>query len=89
MVDDRIGADQQHDLRLHHVHHRIRHRARADAFEQRRDARRVAKPRAVVDVVGAEARAHELLEQIRLLVAALRRAEARQRAAAARVADLR
>ena len=68
MIDDGIGADQEHDVRLHHVHHRIGHRARADAFEQRRDARRVAQARAVVDVVGAEAGAHELLEQVRLLV---------------------
>ena len=89
MIDDGVGADQQHDLRLHHVHHRIGHRARADALEQRRDARRVAKPRAMVDVVGAESGAHELLEEIRFLVRALRRAESRQRAAAVRVADLR
>ena len=89
MIDDGIGADQEHDVRLQHVHHRIGDGARADAFEQRRDARRVAKPRAMVDVVGAEARAHELLEEIRFLVRALRRAESRQRAAAARVADLR
>src|SRR5882672_9850139 len=48
----------------------------------------MAEPRAVVDVVGLEARAHELLEQIGLLVRALRRAESRQRLAAAPVEDL-
>ena len=33
VVDDRIGADEQHHIRLHHVHHRVGHRARSDAFE--------------------------------------------------------
>ena len=89
MVDDRIGADQQHHLRLHHVHHRIRHRARSYALEQGRHARRVAQPRAVIDVVGAEARAHQLLEQVRLFVGPLGGPEAGERAAAVRVADPR
>ena len=87
MVRHRIGADQQHDFGFQHVHHRIGHGARADAFEQCRHARRVAKPRAVIDVVRAEAGAHELLEQIRLLVAALRRAEACERVRPALIAD--
>ena len=87
MVDDRIGADQQHDVGLQHVHHRVRHRAGADAFEQRRDARRMAQPRAVVDVVGAEARPHQLLEQVRFLVRALGRPESRQRARPVLIAD--
>ena len=34
MVDDRIRTDHQHDLGLQHVHHRIGHGARADAFQQ-------------------------------------------------------
>ena len=87
VIDDRIRADEEHDLGLQHVHHRVRHRAGADAFEQRGDARRVAEPRAVVDVVRAEAGAHQLLEQVRLLVAALRRAEAGERLRAVRVAN--
>ena len=87
MVDDRIGADQQHDLGLQHVHHRIRHRAGADSFQQRRDARCMAQPRAMVDIVGAETRPHELLEQVGLLVAALGRSEARQRVRSVVVAD--
>ena len=66
---------------------RRRDGARADAFHERRDGRGVAQPRAVIDVVGFEARAHELLEQVRLLVRAFRRAEARQRLAAALVED--
>src|SRR5687767_9260898 len=39
----------------------------------------MAKPRAVIDVVGAEADAHQLLEQVRFLVAALGRAKASHR----------
>jgi hypothetical protein len=50
--------------------------AGADAFHQRCDRRGVAQPRAVVDVVGAEALADQLLEQIGFLVGALGRAEA-------------
>ena len=61
------------------VDHRVRHRAGADAFEQRGDRRGVAQPRAVVDVVAAEAGAHQLLEQVGLFVAALGGAEAGQR----------
>ena len=89
MIDDRVGADQEDDFRLHHVHDRIGDGTRADAFEQRCDARRVAEPRAMVDVVGAEAGTNELLEEVRLLVRTLRRAEACQGSAAVRVADLR
>ena len=55
---------------------RRRHGARADALHERRDGRGMAQPRAVIDVVRLEARAHELLEQVRLLVGALSRAEA-------------
>ena len=89
MVRHRVRADQEHHLGLQHVHHRIRHRTRADAFEQCRDARRMAKPRAVIDVVGAKAGADELLEEVSLFVAALRRAETGERPRAARVADAR
>ncbi len=42
VIDDRIGTDQEHDLGLQHVHYRIRHRTGADAFEQRRNTRRMA-----------------------------------------------
>ena len=64
------------------------HRAGADAFEQRRHRRGVAEPRAVIDIVGAEAGAHQLLEQISLFVRALGRAEPGQRLGAVAVADL-
>ena len=51
--------------------------------------RRMAQPRAVVDVVAAEAGAHQLLEQVGLFVAALGRAEAGERLLAVRVANPR
>jgi len=46
----------------------------------------MAEPGAVVDVVGAEAGAHEFLEQIGLLVRALGRAEAGESLAAVAIA---
>src|SRR5262245_64065208 len=45
------------------------------------------EPRAVIDVVGAEAGAHQLLEEISLLVRALGRAEARERLRTVAVAN--
>ena len=47
----------------------------------------MAKPRAMVDVVGAEAGANQLLEQIRLFVRSFRGAEAGERTRAVTVAD--
>ena len=88
VVHGRVGADDDHHLGLGHVHHRVGHRARADAFEQGRHRRGVAQARAMVDVVAAEAGAHQLLEQVGFFVAALGRAEAGQRLAAVAVADL-
>ena len=61
------------------VGERRRHRARADALHQGGDRGGVAEPGAMVDIVGAEALAHQLLEQVGLLVGALGRAEAGQR----------
>ena len=89
VVHARVGADDDDDLGLGDVHHRVRDRARADALEQRDHARRVAQARAVVDVVAAKAGSHQLLEQVGLLVAALGRAEAGERLRAVRVAQLR
>ena len=66
---------------------RRRHRAGVQAFHQRRDRGGVAQPRAMVDVVGAETGAHQLLEQIGLLVRALGRTEAGERLDALLVAD--
>ena len=61
-------------------------RAGADPLHQRRHRGGVAQPRAMVDVVGVEAGADQLLEQVGLLVAALGRAEAGQGVAAVAVA---
>ncbi len=87
VIAGRVGADDEHDLRLDRVHDRVGDRARAQPFQQRRDAGGVAKPRAVVDVVGAESGTHELLEQVSLLVRTLGRAEASERLRAAGIAN--
>ena len=63
-------------------------RAGADALEQRGDAGGVAQPGAVVDVVGVEAGPDQLLEEVGLLVGALRRAEPGDRGRAALGVDL-
>ncbi|GCC49543.1 hypothetical protein chiPu_0033698, partial [Chiloscyllium punctatum] len=55
MVHGRIGADHPDHLGISGGCKRRRHRARAQSFEQRRHRRGVAQPRAVVDIVGAEA----------------------------------
>src|SRR6185437_16470797 len=47
----------------------------------------MAKPGAVIDIVGAKAGAHQLLKEISFFVRALGRAEAGERIAALRVAD--
>ena len=87
MILGRIGADDDDDVGVLARVEGRGHRRRADAFHQRRDRRGVAQPRAVIDIVGAEAGAHQLLEQIGLLVRALGRAEAGERARAVAVAD--
>ena len=70
VIGGRIGADEEDHLGVLDVVHLVRHRARADALEQRRDRRGVAKARAMVDVVGAEAGAHQFLEEEGLFVGA-------------------
>ena len=76
VVRGRVAAGEDRDVGVHDVAVGRGDRARADALEQRRDARGVAQPGAVVDVVGAEAGADQLLEEVGLLVGALGRAEA-------------
>ena len=71
-----LRAGEDRDVGVDDVAVGGRDRAGADALEQRRDAGRVAQPGAVVDVVGAEAGADQLLEEVGLLVGALGRAEA-------------
>ena len=87
VVLGRLRADDDDDVGVLRGGERRRHRARADPFHQRRDRRGVAQPRAMVDIVAAEAGAHQLLEQVGLLVRALGRAEPGQRAPAVAVAD--
>ena len=88
MVLGRIGADHDDDVRVLALVKRRGDCSRADALQQRCDRRRVAKPRAMVDVVGSEAGSHQLLEQIGLFVRALRGAETGERLRAITVADL-
>ena len=87
VVLGRIGADDDDDVGVLALVEGRGHRRRADALQQRRHRRRVAEPRAVVDIVGAEAGANQLLEQISLFVRAFGRAEAGERARAVTVAD--
>ena len=81
VVLGRVGADHDDHVGVHRRGERRGDRARADVLQQRRDRGGVAQPRAVVDVVGAEAGADQLLEQVGLLVRALGRAEAGERVA--------
>ncbi len=74
-----VGADHQNELGMLHIVDLVAHRARAHPFEQRGHAGRMAQPGAVIDVVAAEAGAHQLLEQVGLFVAAFGRAETGQR----------
>ena len=88
MVFGRIGADDEDHFGVLALVEGRRHRAGADAFHQRGDRGSMAEPRAVIDIVGAEAGAHQLLEQISLFVRAFGRAEAGQPLRAVAVADL-
>ena len=71
VVLGRVGADDDDDVGVLAGRERGGDRAGADAFEKRGDRRRVAETRTVVDVVGAEALADQLLDEVRLLVGAL------------------
>src|SRR4051795_4519968 len=88
MVGGRVRAGEDRNVGVDDVAVGRRDGAGADTLEQRRDARGVAQARAVVDVVRREARADQLLEEVGLLVGALRRAEARDRRRAVRLVDL-
>ena len=81
VVLGRVGADHDDHLGVLGRDEGRRHRGRADPLHQRRHRRGMAEPRAVIDVVGAEADPHQFLEQIGLLVRALGRAEAGERLA--------
>ncbi len=87
VVLGRVRADHDDQLGILALVEGGGHRRRADAFEQRRHRRGVAEARAMVDVVGAEAGADQLLEQVRLFIRTLGGAEAGQRVGAVAVAD--
>ncbi len=87
VVFGRVGADDDDDIGILAFVEGRGHRRRADAFQQRRHRRRVAKPRAMIHVVRTEPGANQLLEEISLLVGAFRRAEAGERARPIAVAD--
>ncbi len=67
MVLGRIGADHDDNVGVLALVESSGHGGRADAFEKSRDRRGMTQPGAVIDIVGAEARAHQFLEQIGLL----------------------
>jgi hypothetical protein len=81
-------TDHQNTIGIECGHERRRNRPRTDPFHQGRHRGGVAQARAVIDIIGAEPLPHQLLEQIGLLVRALGRAEAGQRGAAMRIADM-
>ncbi len=87
VVLGRVGADHHDHVGIERRGEGCGHRARADVLEQGCDRARVAEPRAVVDVVGAEAGPDQLLDQVGLLVRALGRAEARERLGPVPIAD--
>src|SRR6266550_2580351 len=80
MVGRRVGAGDDGHVGVDDVAVGGGDRAGADALEQRGHAGGVAQPGAVVHVVGVEARPDQLLEEVGLLVGALRRPEPGDRA---------
>ena len=79
MIHRRVGADDDDDLGIQRRRKRRRDRAGVQPFHQRRHRRRMAQPRAMIDIVGAEPGANQLLEQIGLLVRAFGRTEPGER----------
>ena len=80
VVFRRIGADHDDEVGILALVEGRGYRRGANAFQQRRHRRGVAEPRAVVVIVRAEVRPHELLKKVSLFVRALGGAEAGQRA---------
>src|SRR5262249_412756 len=74
-----VGADYENDFGVLALIEGRRHCAGADSFHQCRYGRSVAEPGAMIDIVGAEAGADELLEQISLFVGAFGRAKPGER----------
>ena len=88
VVLGRVGADDDGELGVLDLVEGRRHRRRAHVFHQRRHGRGVAEPCAMVDVVVLERLPDQLLEEIRLLVRAFGRAEARHGAASPEAAQV-
>ena len=72
----RIGADQQHDIGVHHAVEILRARRSAEGLAEAEAGRRVADARAGVDIVGTEACADQLLHEEGFLVRAARACDA-------------
>ncbi len=89
VVGRRVAAGDQGDVRATHVAEDVGHGPGTDRLQERGDRGRVTQPGAVVDVVRAEDGADQLLEEVRLLVAALRGPEAGHGTGPVRVTDLR
>ena len=89
MALGRVAADDEHQVGLLDVRDRARIAAVADRAEQAHGRRRLAVARAVVDVVGADDRAGQLLHQVALFVRALRRGDESDGVRAARRLDRR
>jgi hypothetical protein len=87
MIDGRVGADDDDHLGVQRRRERCGDGAGVEPLHQGRHRRGVAEARAVIHVVRAEAGAHQLLEQVRLLVRSLGRAKPGQSAGAVGVAD--
>ena len=79
MVYRRVAAGEDHHIRLKRLHEGSGDGARAQAFHQRGHGAGVTKPRAVINVVGAETGANQLLEQPGFFVGAFGTAEAGER----------
>ena len=75
MVLQRVGANNDGDIRILDLIEGRSHSAGAYVFNQRRNRGCVAKPRAVIDVVVTKSLANELLEKISFLVRTLGRTE--------------
>ena len=82
-----VAAGDQGDAGTFDIGEDVGHGARADGFHQSRDRRRVTKPRAVVDVVGSEGAADQLLKQVGFFVRVFGRSKSGKRVAAMFVAD--
>ncbi len=83
----RVRADHEDGVGREDVDEGVGHGAAAQRLREAGDGRGVAEPGAVVDVVRADHGAHELLEEVVLLVRAARRGKAGQGVGAVLVAD--